>query len=115
MENTFLSIPAMVDKLFPIVSPVKGLILSNFWPSDARISAITCPILFISGDQDELIPVWHMTQLHSLATSAKFTTFVRFIQSSVPGGDHNTTWQRNITSYIHTIKTFLDACLRAKI
>jgi hypothetical protein len=56
-----------------------------------------------------------MTQLHSLATSAKFTTFVRFIQSSVPGGDHNTTWQRNITSYIQTIKTFLDACLRAKI
>jgi len=115
VENTFTSIPTLVDKLFPVISSLKGLVLANFWPSDARISSVKCPILFISGEQDELIPPAHMKQLYSLATSATFATFVGFTQLSVPGGDHNSTWQSNIGAYLQAIREFMDKSIRTRL
>jgi abhydrolase domain-containing protein 13 len=49
VENTFLSIPAMVDQLMPVVSSLKGLILNIKWDSDVKIKELQQPILFISG------------------------------------------------------------------
>lgn len=49
VENTFLSIPAMVDKLMPIVSGLKGYILNIKWDSDEKIKQLKHPMLFISG------------------------------------------------------------------
>ena len=56
LENTFTSISDMVDKLFYVVSNFKWLILENFWDTSHIISKIELPILFISGDADELVP-----------------------------------------------------------
>lgn len=115
MENTFTSIPGVVDNIYPFLRYVKWLALDNYWPSETRISDITCPILFISGEQDEMIPPEQMKRLRSLATSAKSTSFVGFTQFSVPGGDHNGTWQQNVGLYLKTIREFLEICIRARI
>ena len=49
VENTFLSIPAMVDKLLPFARHFKALILRISWDSDVKISKLKQPIMFISG------------------------------------------------------------------
>lgn len=49
LENTFLSVSAMVDKLMPWVSALKWLVLRIKWDSDNKIRDIVQPIMFISG------------------------------------------------------------------
>lgn len=56
-ENTFTSIPDIVDAIFPFfVSYLKGLILRLEWRSIDRIGHIKHPILFLCGEQDEVVP-----------------------------------------------------------
>ena len=52
LENTFLSIGAMVDHWMPAVSPFKQFVLQVHFPSDKRIGEVTIPIMFISGAED---------------------------------------------------------------
>lgn len=89
LENTFLSIPAMVDKLMPAVSFLKSFILRIKWDSDHKIKDLKQPILFISGDRDELVPTEHMNKLFKLAENSQNKEFY-----SVSGGTHNDTWER---------------------
>ncbi len=49
VENTFLSVGAMVDVLMPYVRLLKGLVLRIKWDSDVKIAQLKQPILFISG------------------------------------------------------------------
>lgn len=49
VENTFLSVGAMVDKLMPFAKSIKGLILRINWDSDNKIQKVKQPIMFISG------------------------------------------------------------------
>ena len=70
LENTFTSIDGMVDKIFPYVSAFKGLILCNHWKSIDIIDKVTCPILFIIADKDELVPPVMNYELFEKATSA---------------------------------------------
>jgi abhydrolase domain-containing protein 13 len=55
LENTFLSVGAMVDVLMPFFKPIKWLVLNIKWNSDEKICDLVQPILFISGAQDELV------------------------------------------------------------
>jgi pimeloyl-ACP methyl ester carboxylesterase len=87
IENTFLSISSMVDKLMPYVSIFKHLILRIKWDSDEKIKDLKQPILFISGDSDELVPPTHMKALYDFATKSVHRDFY-----SVLGGRHNDTW-----------------------
>lgn len=70
LENTFTSMADLVDHLMPKVALFKSLILRNYWPSILRIPSITCPILFIAGVKDELIPHTHMLKLFEAAQSS---------------------------------------------
>lgn len=56
VENTFTSISEMVDIVFFFVRYFKGLILRNYWTSIDLVGRIENPILFVTGDQDELVP-----------------------------------------------------------
>jgi pimeloyl-ACP methyl ester carboxylesterase len=79
LENTFLSIGDLVDKLFPIIKPLKNILLKNHWESNKIIGKIKVPILFIMSDRDELVPYEHMLKLKSLSeNSSKFIKTVRF-------------------------------------
>ncbi len=49
VENTFLSVSAMVDVLMPFLKPIKSFVLNIKWNSDEKISSLKQPILFISG------------------------------------------------------------------
>jgi pimeloyl-ACP methyl ester carboxylesterase len=94
VENTFLSIAAMVDRLMPYVSALKFLILRIGWNSDAKIQNLEQPIFFISGEMDELVPPVHMRKLAELALRSSYKEFF-----SVPGGTHNDTWERAFDYY----------------
>lgn len=87
VENTFLSIPKMIDVLFPALRYVKFL-SRNKWPSEERIQRIgkRAPVLFLAGGADELVPHQHMQELYRLCPS-KLKELVVF-----PHGKHNETW-----------------------
>lgn len=102
LENTFTSIPDMVDVLMPYVSPLKFLVLRIGWDSLKLIRKLKQPILFISGDSDELVPRSMMESLHRMATSSALLDFF-----SVAGGSHNDSWIKAGSSYYKRLKAFL--------
>jgi fermentation-respiration switch protein FrsA (DUF1100 family) len=105
VENTFTSIDELVDHLMPKISWLKALVLRNHWRSIARIQAITCPIMFISGRLDELVPASHMDRLYNAATSATFKDF-----RSVAQGNHNMTWRQAGEHYTEWFREFIRRC-----
>jgi hypothetical protein len=62
----------VVDHMMPLLKYVKGILLSNKWPSDDRIKNITVPILFMISEHDELIPFSLMERLYKLASKSRF-------------------------------------------
>jgi pimeloyl-ACP methyl ester carboxylesterase len=87
-ENTFLSIPAMVDQVMPLVAPLKGLVLRMYHDNGALAPKIQQPVLLISGDADTLVPPEHMHELKARLTASADPQMMR-----VPGGTHNDTWE----------------------
>jgi len=105
LENTFTSMPDMVDQIFPFLKHVKNILLTNHWPSKDRIKNLEYPIYFISSERDELVPFAHMEELFTLATKAAFKN--KFI---IKGGTHNESWQRCQHDYEQKLKEFLEKC-----
>ena len=99
LENTYTNILDMVDKLMPFLNPVKNYLSTNKWDSDKKIQHLVQPVLFISGDSDELVPTEHMVRLHQLATKSRYADFF-----SVRGGTHNDTWERAGSYYYEVSK-----------
>ena len=87
LENTFTSIPDMVDHIFVLVRYVKGLILRIGWNTVDLVPDITAPIFFVTGKEDEIVPYEQTIQLYDAATSARFKDL--FV---VEEGTHNDTW-----------------------
>lgn len=96
----------MVDAIMPKLSIFKKLILRNYWPSLQRIQKVTCPILFVSGEIDELVPPAQMQALKSNAVQARFIDWF-----FVSGGDHNFTWMRAGETYVIRMNQFIKRCL----
>jgi pimeloyl-ACP methyl ester carboxylesterase len=88
IENTFLSIPKMVDVVMPYISFLKSLILTIGWHNDKVIGTLKQPIMFISSDSDELVPPLQMKMLHDLAINSQYKDFY-----TVFGGHHNDAWE----------------------
>ena len=78
LENTFTCMADMISKLMPflavLVSRGKPLhfLLRSPWNSDTRIERGLggVPVLFITGERDEMVPPEHMYKLHSLLPNA---------------------------------------------
>ena len=49
----------MVDALMPTVAMFKTFIQRIFYPTIDRIGKITCPLLIVRGEQDEIVPATH--------------------------------------------------------
>lgn len=94
VENTFLSISKMVDVLMPFLKYLKKYVLKINWNSDYKIKQLTQPILFYSGDSDELVPPFHMKRLYDFAVKSYNRVFF-----SVSGGTHNDTWDKAGSKY----------------
>ena len=56
LENTFTSIDAMVDQLFPVLKYVKPLVLNMHWDTHSIIDDLRTPVLVVVGEKDELVP-----------------------------------------------------------
>jgi fermentation-respiration switch protein FrsA (DUF1100 family) len=96
----------MVDTVMPLVAYLKKPILRNFWPSETRIRSVKTPILFISGDNDELVPPSHMLRLKEAAV--KCSKKEEYI---VSGGTHNMTWRLAGTMYVIRMSQFIKSVL----
>lgn len=107
LENTFTSLDELVDYLMPKIAWMKALVLRNHWSSISRIHSITCPIMFVSGREDELVPASQMDRLYNAATGAAFRRLYQ-----VPDGNHNMTWRQAGNDYIPWFRDFTEACLK---
>ncbi|KAJ1920392.1 bem46 protein, variant [Mycoemilia scoparia] len=88
LENTFLSIPKLIPSVMPWLKYVSFL-SSEKWCSEDQIKKITnVPILFLSGQQDDLVPSEHMKMLYDLSSAynEKPVSIELF-----PNGKHNDT------------------------
>jgi fermentation-respiration switch protein FrsA (DUF1100 family) len=101
LENTFLSMRALIPSLIP---PAKYLtyLCHQVWSSDSVIPSITkVPILFLSGLQDELVPPAHMRKLYELSAAPTK------VWKPLPGGDHNSSVLEE--GYFEAISDFISS------
>jgi abhydrolase domain-containing protein 13 len=102
VENTFLSVSAMVDVLLKPVAFAKNIVLRIDWDNDNLIKDLKCSIMFISGDADELVPPPHMKKLYDLAINSKFKDFY-----SILGGGHNDSFVKAGAKYYKRLREFV--------
>jgi len=107
VENTFSSIRAMVEQLFPWwVQALRPLVQKIHFPSDERVRTLTVPLLFLSSEKDPLIPTRHMRLLHDAADHSSDRRFYL-----IAGAGHNDAWQTGGVAYYAQWRNFIsDAC-----
>jgi len=74
LESPFLSAFRVMTRvsLFPV----------DKFRNSAKIGRVTCPVLIMHGEEDEIVPVWHGRRLFDLAPEPKMLV-------TVPGAHHN--------------------------
>jgi fermentation-respiration switch protein FrsA (DUF1100 family) len=55
----------------PWIARMKGIVLRNYWPTLVRIRNVRCPVLFIAGARDEIVPHSHMLRLFDAVQDGK--------------------------------------------
>ena len=100
LENAFLSVPDMIDVVFPIFKPFKFL-CTDVWPNRERIVSLTHPLLILSSQKDELVPPSHSQSLFELAADTAFKRIIKFAE-----GEHMNLWL--ISGYYELLKEFID-------
>ncbi|KAK9491904.1 Alpha/Beta hydrolase protein [Lipomyces doorenjongii] len=69
VENTFRSIPSLIPMVLPIAQYFTFL-CHQIWPSEKFLLKIKkLPILFLSGEKDEIVPPVHMKVLYDICKS----------------------------------------------
>eukprot|EP00741_Cyanophora_paradoxa_P005664 tig00000939_g5491.t1 len=101
LENTFTSIEDMIDVVLPVLKPFK-ILCRNHWPNGERVPRLKCPLLFLSGARDELIPPSMMRRLFDTADRSAYKEMQVY-----PSGMHNDTWLRGGPKYYEDVARFL--------
>jgi predicted esterase len=104
LENTFLSIGDLVDKIFPFVRKFKWLLLRNHWETKKIINTIKCPIYFVMADKDELVPIEHMNELVRLGSTSSL--FVK--KYVIRGAGHNDGFYLDKDGYLESFRKFIE-------
>jgi len=86
LENTFTSVSDMTEALWTPLGYIKTFFTGQ-WNSLSKVDRIACPLLFVSGLADELVPAEMMQKLFDNAKTSTVKHMVRF-----PYGTHNETW-----------------------
>lgn len=107
LENTFLSISTVVDSIFPLIAfkSLKDRFLRLKWETEERIKEVEVPLLFLSGEKDEMIPPWHSKVLHQRAEKSPLRRSAIF-----PEGSHNDTWEKGGDRYWEAQEGFISDC-----
>lgn len=103
LENTFSSIPDMVDHIFSYLKMFKDLILRIEWNSIGLIKKLHVPIFFISGRNDQIVPPIQMDRLFEAAKNSEYKDIFK-----VEYGTHNESWVQAGDDYYYRIKDFID-------
>lgn len=102
VENTFTSIPDMVDHLMPFIAKFKMLILAIGWKSSEIVPTLSCPVLYLAGNRDELVPHSQMLKLHEM-TKRSILNRLHVINN----GTHNDSYMKGGEMYWDAFKSFL--------
>ena len=102
VENTFTSIPDMVDHLMPLVAKFKSFILAIRWNSIAIVPTLKCPVFYLAGSRDEIVPHSQMLKLHQLTTLSALNRL-----HVINRGTHNESWSQGGDIYWDAFKSFL--------
>lgn len=104
VENTFTSIPDMAKVIFGwrILNFLPSMCYKNKFASKNKMKRIQCPILFISGLSDTLVPPRMMSELYTNCNSIG-KQIIQF-----PNGTHNETW--TLQGYYQALVKFLCNC-----
>jgi abhydrolase domain-containing protein 17 len=65
----------------------------------AKIGRINCPVLFIHGKRDSVVPFWHGEKLFATANEPKYTLWLE-------DSGHNDIFSSHSKDYIQAIKDF---------
>jgi len=87
VENTFTSIPDMVDALMPLVAKFQSLILAIKWNSLAIVPMLECPVLYLAGSNDEIVPHLQMLTLYRATIKSSLNRL-----HVIHRGSHNESW-----------------------
>lgn len=93
VESSFVSAFRVVTKyqIFPF----------DKFQSLKKIGRVKCPVLFIHGRKDSLIPFWHAERLIAEANEPKFSLWI-------DEGDHNNIYSVGKKLYLEKIRDFAD-------
>lgn len=101
LEAPFPSARAVASSVLPVLGP---LLVWGF-DSQKRISSVRVPVLFIQGDQDEVIPYALGRRLYESAPEPKeFWT--------VPGAGHNNLVETDRAGYVEHLRAFYSRIAR---
>lgn len=103
LENTFLSISKMVDAIMPVVAPLKFLVLCMDWGNERIAPKVKTPVLYLAGDNDELVPHDHMQKLFAYSKLSSNYPQMHIIK----GGTHNDSWMVGGGEYFVKFKAFM--------
>jgi pimeloyl-ACP methyl ester carboxylesterase len=110
LENTFSSIPDMVDEFYPSWTPYRYMkpLLWNHWDTFSLLTAkegplSNMPMLFISGEHDEIVPAAMMRKIFDRCVSPEKSWL------TVPRGLHNDTWHKGGALHVNALRSFVAA------
>ena len=98
LETPFLSIRAMARRHYPFVP---AFLIRTRFDSDAQISRVSAPKLFLVAERDEIVPAEQGLHLFELAPPPK-TLYV------IPEAGHNDTYATGGEAYWRAIGDFLN-------
>lgn len=91
VESSFVS-------AFRVMTKYKIFPFDKFQNLD-KIKQVKCPVLFIHGKQDEIIPFWHGEMLFANANEPKFSFWI-------DEANHNNVFAKSKENYLQAIKKF---------
>jgi fermentation-respiration switch protein FrsA (DUF1100 family) len=103
LRSPFSSLTAMGKLHYPFL-PVKFLLKDRF-PSIERIRRLSCPLLVLAGDRDQIVPAEDSRTLFEAANMKE----KRFV--TIPGADHNDDALLDGTRLIREVTGFLEEVL----
>ena len=103
LESAFASLRAMAGTILP--GSLSGVLPQSF-DNIGKIAAVHCPILFIHGDRDDLVPYEQGRRLFAAASPPKSFYTVR-------GAGHNDTYVVGGETYFRRWREFTDSLRQA--
>ena len=92
LESTFTSMIAMTHRYL-----VPSVFLRHPFDTNTILETLDVPILFMHGDLDVIIFVWHATENHA---TAKDSTLVRFPDYGHDGCDQAPDYPETVTNFL---------------